>query len=104
MGAKPMACNIEALSAPERKRRAELFDWFSRAIDGVKELADGYEVALTRSSSFNDDVDELIDLERRCCSFLEFSVARAGGVTKVTITGQTGVKEFLEREFGIQPA
>ena len=99
----PIACNLNALTADERRERAELARTLSAAVSGVSELPDGYELTVDSSSPITARLPELIELERKCCPFLEFELGSQPGRAVLRITGRSGVKEFLAAEFGLPP-
>jgi hypothetical protein len=49
------------------------------------------------------EVAEWVDLESRCCPFLEFGidVSEKGRVVRLRLTGGKGVKSFLKSELGL---
>ena len=93
------ACRIDALSASEQTRRAELFGDFHSAITKVTELDDGFEVSLDMGQQNRSDLEDLIGYERRCCAFLQFEVLNHDDRLTVRFTGPDGVKAFLQSEF-----
>jgi hypothetical protein len=107
---EPLACRLDALSSPQRDRHRLLSESLARAVVGSRELPNGYEISLDLSRLPADahgdgfcvvEVAEWVDLEARCCPFLDFSIGvrGKGGVLKLTLTGGENVKAFLEAEF-----
>ena len=94
-----LACQLNALSSLERGRREELFHTFQAAIVGFAEVDAGYEVSLDPGRVQRNELAELIKLEERCCSFLDFESSRLRDTLVVSITGSEGVKDFLKNEF-----
>jgi hypothetical protein len=100
----PIACNLLGLTAAERLRQKELHKHlFSRA-ENVRELSNGYAVALPGSKENILAVAEFISLERMCCSFFRFEleVGRQEEPVWLNITGGEGVKEFLKTQFKLK--
>ncbi len=95
------ACRLDALTETERARRLDLFTDFRNAVQGIDELANGYEIALDLEAVARETLDELLGLERRCCPFLEFEISDASQAVIVRITGTQDVKDFLKGEFGL---
>jgi hypothetical protein len=106
---EPLACNVNALSAQERDRHDALADKLKDAVTGTRELPNGYEVTLdlgrlpadSRGQAFCVvEVAEWVDMEARCCPFLEFGidVKGKGGPVTLRLTGGGQVKEFLRTE------
>jgi hypothetical protein len=111
-GAEPLACNVNALNASERDRHHTLSEKLRRAVVGQAELANGYELALdptrlpldSQGSPFCVvEVAQWVDLEARCCPFLDFGidVRGKGGILKLRLTGGENVKTFLKTEFSL---
>lgn len=95
--AAPIACNLDALTAPERERRAVLAARVRAGALSRDETDDGYRLRLRSDASLLDDVLELIALERRCCPFLELGLvfAPGNGPVHLELRGGEGVKDFL---------
>ena len=125
---EPLACRLDALSPAERARHQKLAALLERAVVGVRELPNGYELALDLSRLLSDpraadaqgdpvcvvEIAEWVDLEARCCPFLDFGIAvRGKGVVApgerrapadavaLALTGGPGVKDFLKMEFSL---
>ena len=94
-----IACNLTDSEFQERRRMvlAKLHD----AVIDVKELADGYAYSFSSDGDCYQELAGMIDLERRCCPFLQFGliVTAARGPLRVEITGPEGTKEFLASTF-----
>jgi hypothetical protein len=110
---EPLACRLDALSPAERGRHQKLTALLERAVVGVRELPGGYELALDLSRLPADakgdpvcvvEIAEWVDLEARCCPFLDFGIAVRGkgaGSVALALTGGPGVKDFLKMEFSL---
>ena len=108
----PLVCRLDALTAPQRERQQLLAARLKGAVVGRAELPDGYDLTLDLSRIPADghgqpfcvvEVAEWVDLESRCCPFLDFGidVRGKGGVVGLRLTGPANVKQFLEEEFGL---
>jgi hypothetical protein len=106
---EPLACNVSALSASQRQRHAVLAERLAQAVVRREELSNGYALRLDLSRLPKDaagepfcvvEVAEWVDLESRCCPFLEFGidVSGKGGPVTLRLTGGRNVKAFLEKE------
>lgn len=106
---EPLACNANALSTQERDQHDALAEKLKKTVVGMKEIANGYELALDLSRIPADlsgqafcvvEVAEWVDMEARCCPFLEFGidVSGKGGPVTLRLTGGQGVKAFLRTE------
>jgi hypothetical protein len=107
---EPLACRLDALSAAQRERHRKLSETLAGAVVGARELPDGYalELDLTRLPADARgeavcvvEVAEWVDLEARCCPFLDFGIALRGkgGAVALTLTGGKNVKTFLKMGF-----
>lgn len=93
----PLACNLKALSAEERRAHKERSERLFKSAK-VSPLETGYAVSWPASSWL--DSAAWVDLERKCCPFLHFqleSAAESGNVV-LRLTGRPGVKAFLAEE------
>jgi hypothetical protein len=106
---EPLVCRLDALNAAQRERHRKLSETLAGAVVGARELPDGYalELDLTRLPAYAKgeavcvvEVAEWVDLEARCCPFLDFgiSVLGKGGAVGLTLTGGANVKAFLKME------
>jgi hypothetical protein len=99
MASEPFACDLFALTATQRQRHAALIEQLSRAIQSVQELPDGYAVGYSLDGATWSAVTEWIDLERRCCPFLSFTLQlKPGEPLWLQVTGPEGIKAFLAEE------
>ncbi|MEP6769943.1 MAG: hypothetical protein ABJC61_14820 [Acidobacteriota bacterium] len=103
-----LVCRLDALTTAERERHRSLGGALQRAIVGVSELPDGYELSvdLARLEGAGGvsrplvQVAEWVDLESRCCPFVGFGIdlPAARGLARVRLTGGDDVKAFLKGE------
>jgi hypothetical protein len=104
----PLACRLDALSPAQRERHSLLAEKLAAAVTTVGELPDGYEISLDlgriRDAAGQPycvvEVAEWVDMESRCCPFLDFGIDAAGrgGPVRLRLTGPAGVKDFLADE------
>jgi hypothetical protein len=92
-----IACNLDALTAKERERRAALAQAVVPQARSVRELSDGYALQLPLTDSLAHEALEWLLLERRCCPFLglELELESEAGPLWLRLRGGPGVKEFL---------
>ncbi|MEP6800911.1 MAG: hypothetical protein ABJC07_03160 [Acidobacteriota bacterium] len=105
----PLICRLDALTASERERHRLLSDTLQRAAVATTELPAGYDITLdlTRipgGAARSRPVVQLadwVDLELRCCPFLEFEIRISGQGERASLrlTGGDNVKAFLQTEF-----
>jgi hypothetical protein len=94
------------LTEPElRERRGTVLQKFRSAVTEVKELEDGYSYSLPSDGEWLSELANLVNLERRCCPFLRFTITAepAGSPVVLEMTGPAGTKEFLEATFNQLP-
>ena len=97
----PFACNLKAISAPERPRYTELTQRVRAAIRDRAERANGYTFTLDGNAVSLTEAAEWISFERLCCPFLTMQLSASGGRTDwiLALTGPQGVKPLLNVEF-----
>lgn len=99
------ACDLSALSATQRERRALLNEWLVEGATAVGDHPDGFDVHLEPGSPAADHVEEFLLLESLCCPFLRLSVVESpdhrGKILE--IRGGPGVKAFVAAELGLEP-
>ena len=93
----PIACNLDALDADERRRRETLATRLRAAFGEIRETDDGYAARLAPDTSICGEVLEWLLLERRCCPFLrlEMRLDPEDGPLWIHFGGGPGVKAFL---------
>ena len=100
----PIACDLDAFSAPERERHASLLQGLGTRILERRELSDGYAFRFAAETGTIAELAEWIGLERTCCPFLRFSIeveANSGPVW-IRVTGSDQVKAFVGSAFSAQ--
>jgi hypothetical protein len=91
-----LACDLGALSAEERTRRAALAARVSARFREVRETSDGFAARLDEDAQVNQEALDWILLERRCCPFLSLALRfEPSGPVWLTFGGGPGVKELL---------
>jgi len=97
-------CSLTALTPDQRNHHRELSERLHKSVSEVRELADGYAFRLPGETANITLVAEWITLERLCCPFFAFQleISKEGAPLWLRITGEAGVKEFMQLEFGIK--
>ncbi|MCF7803931.1 MAG: hypothetical protein K9N46_01345 [Candidatus Marinimicrobia bacterium] len=97
MSKKPIACDLSVFNETERERHAYLAEHFQSDVLGKEETDDGFRFKYPASQSHLERLILWIDMERRCCPFLDFKIEIKGNAETcwVSLTGNDGVKEFL---------
>ena len=106
--APPLACRLDALDAGQRERHRLLSENLVGAVVSARELADGWEVSLDLARIRDAkglpycvvELAEWVDLESRCCPFIDFGIDASGrgGPVRLRLTGREGVKELIASE------
>jgi hypothetical protein len=91
----PVACTLSPEALHERRDGA-LQDLREKARE-VRETAGGYSLRFPASDGLLDEMMKVIQIERKCCSFLRFSlvVSPGEGPVWLELTGPEGTKELL---------
>lgn len=91
----PVACTLSPEALHERQDGA-LHDLRERATE-LRETASGYSLRFPASDEILDDLVQVIQAERKCCSFLRFAlvVTPGDGPVWLELTGPEGTKELL---------
>ncbi len=93
----PIVCNLNPAEL-ELNRDALLPGITARAQDS-EVLPEGIRWRFTPSPGLLSALAAMIDAERRCCPFLQFTVVAEIGSDSVSleVTGPTGTRQFLDR-------
>lgn len=96
-----IACNLKAISPPERPRYNDLMHRLRASFRNRGEVRDGYTLNLNANAISLREVAEWITMERRCCPFLTFQLSASGRQVNwvLKLTGPEGVKALLKTEF-----
>lgn len=98
----PFACDRLALNAEQRKRHFdELGPELRSLVNGVQELADGYEFQFPSNPATIQLVAEWAAGEHLCCPFfdIDLRLEREHGAFWLRLTGRDGVKQFIQEDF-----
>jgi hypothetical protein len=93
----PVACTLSAAQIQERERT--VFTELRQHARRVTERGDGYAIELAPTDEAIAAATTLIQLERRCCPFLCFTltVAPGGALVELALTGAPGARDLLAR-------
>ena len=97
----PVACNLDALTPGERRRRQDLAGVMQSTVGAIRELPDGFAICFSPSVPLAD-IRELMELEGRCCSFLTLHLIEDPENPCLRLSGPPGTKEFLLETFGLE--
>jgi hypothetical protein len=96
----PVSCT---LTEPElQARRAGVLAEVRRSRQEARWLPDGVALRFVAGAEQLATLATFIELERRCCAFLQFrlTVEPGGGPVWLELTGPTGTRDFLAAELG----
>ena len=93
----PIACNLNALTAEQRKELHRFGEQLVNAVIGSREMADGYGFQVDSARLSAVQLAECIELWRKCCPFYEFQIDLRGedGALWLSLRGRKGVKEYF---------
>jgi hypothetical protein len=93
----PIACNLNALTAAQRKELHRFGEQLVNAVIGSREMADGYGFQVDSARLSAVQLAECIELWRKCCPFYEFQIDLRGedGALWLSLRGRKGVKEYF---------
>ncbi|MDQ6660548.1 MAG: hypothetical protein M3Z24_06240 [Chloroflexota bacterium] len=96
-----LACQIGVFDVAERERHEIVLGQLSSSVQDIEELPDGYALRFEAAECLL--VAEFIARERLCCPFFHFimDVEPHGGPLWLRLTGQPGVKQFLQEELSL---
>ena len=94
---------MTALSAAERRRYDALRPRVLSGIEEVRETPTSIQVRIGGSTPVAE-IAEWIEMEHRCCAFLDITLALKGdGTTWIELGGSVAIKKFLHEEFSGMP-
>lgn len=99
-----IACNLNALTAEQRKRHAELGKSLKESVKEIQELPDGYAFRLPDDTKTILATAEFITYEKLCCPFFKFNLEVESDSKSMwlKLTGGEGAKQLLKTGFDIK--
>lgn len=95
----PIACSLSGRD--QAKRLREISDLCGRALLDTKEIAAGLRLRFAARPGIQEDLAELIEIESRCCSFLEFELRVLEEGLVLDVTGPDDARPVIWRMFGL---
>lgn len=94
-GETPVACTLSG--SERRDRRQAVLAPLHAHVRNVVARSDGYALELATTDEAIAAATAVIQVERRCCRFLRFTltVEPDDGVVRLVLTGPQGTREFL---------
>ena len=95
----PIACHLTDKEL--QTRRKNYLDQAAESLIDSAELSDGFVYRFPLRESTLQNLAEIIDLERKCCPFLNFRLTIESGADLVSLelTGAEGTKEIVKSLF-----
>jgi len=95
----PIACFLTDKQL--QQRRTDHLNKIAALLVDFKELENGFTYRFPVERSTLQDLAEVIDLERKCCPFLNFNLIIEAGSEHVSLelTGAEGTKEMIRSLF-----
>ena len=90
-------CSLD--SAAREKRFGEFAELASAALVEAVRTPDGARLLLRSDDSAQVSLRRLIEAERRCCSFLEFTVDVQDAAIRVEVSGPPSARPLIDRLF-----
>ena len=91
-------CRLDVFDGAQTLRYEALLNAMHAAVEGTRELPDGYAVRVPSDPALFLQVAAWITLERRCCPFLSFGLDwSASEAVWLRLTGGAAVKAFLAK-------
>ena len=92
----PIACSLDGRELAGRQ--TDLRAGVLAEAEAVERLPDGYRWRFRNNSHLFSRLGPVIDAERHCCRFLQFSIMADPDLGHVTldVTGPAGTADFLE--------
>jgi hypothetical protein len=98
-------CNINALAPGERAHHKQLTEKLISSRTEVVEMEKGYEFQFSPSLISIAELAEWVVAESKCCPFFDFHIdlEREGTLVCLRLTGDQGIKHFIQSEFQLPP-
>ena len=95
----PIACYLT--DSQLRRRRRDYLDKIPESVIDFEELDDGFSYRFPLGETTLQDLIAIIDLERKCCPFLNFKLILEAGndFVSLELTGAPGTKEMIRSLF-----
>src|ERR1700755_688089 len=95
----PIACTLTDKELQER--RAKVLQKVAQSLIEVRELENGFDYRFPAEDAVLQDLITVINLERKCCPFLNFrlNVEAQNEFVSLEVTGGNGTKDMLKSLF-----
>ena len=95
----PIACSLTVAELQERRKN--VLNKIAASLIDSQELPDGFRFRFSIDDSILQNLITVINLERRCCPFLNFKLSLEAGkdFASLGLTGRQGAKEAIRELF-----
>ena len=96
----PIACSLTDKELQERRKN--VLNKIAASLIDSEELPDGFRFRFSIDDSILQNLIAVINLERKCCPFLDFKLSLEAGrdFASLDLTGRQGAKEAVKELFG----
>lgn len=96
-------CNMNALSAAERKSHERLTEKLIAVRTEIVETEKGYEFQFDPAAVSINELATWAVAESKCCPFFDFPIdlEKQGTLVCLRLTGAEGIKPFIRQEFQV---
>jgi hypothetical protein len=96
-------CNIKALAPTERAHHKQLTEKLISSRTEIVETEKGYEFQFNPSVVSIAELADWVVAESKCCPFFDFHIdlEREGTLVCLRLTGNQGIKHFIQSEFQV---
>lgn len=101
MNPSKYVCNLDLLTEPDKEKRGILLERLKFSITDVTETDRGYNISIFSNVMNLIEIENLKEIESRCCPFLDFEISSEGGYTLLKVTGPEDGKDFIKLEFSL---
>lgn len=91
---QPLACSLDRQERGERGRHLRVLS--DAALVGRSRDASGLELRFTDADGVRESLEELIELEGRCCPFLDFDLAARESELVLRIGGPANASAVID--------
>ena len=94
-------CNIKAMAPAERARHKKLTEKLISGRTEIIEMEKGYEFQFNPAVISIKELADWAAAESKCCPFFDFHIdlEREGSLVCLRLTGDQGIKHFIQSEF-----
>ncbi len=95
----PIACYLA--EGELQQRRKDYLDKIAQSLIDFRELENGFSYRFPLKETVLQDLAAIIDLERKCCPFLNFRLVLEAGndFVSLELSGAKGTKEMIKSLF-----